>query len=87
MQEQHVQGLDEVELVREVAMPETIPPQDTDQIDRLLQRQEMLVARENAKTSAECAAEIGHVVQLTQIPAMRTNVHAHFQTNQTVSLR
>ena len=66
VKELHVDGLAEVELTQDEARPEVTAVPETTQIDRLLHRQEILMARENAKTSADCAMEIGHVVQLTQ---------------------
>ena len=42
------------------------PAPDATHVDRLLQRQAVLTARENAKTAADCTMEVSHVVQLTE---------------------
>ena len=59
-------GLTAVDLTHDEEMPQEPDAPDTTQVDRLLQRQAVLTARAEAKTAAECAMEVSHVVQLTE---------------------
>ena len=47
-------------------MPQEPEAQDTRHVDRLIQRQEVLTARADAKTVADCAMEVSYVMQLSQ---------------------
>ena len=55
-----------VDLMHDEEMPQEPDAPDTTPVDRLLQRQAVLTARADAKTAAECAMEVSHVVQLTE---------------------
>ena len=55
-----------VDLAHDEEMPQEPDARDTTQVDRLLHRQALLTAREDAKSAAECAMEVSHVVQLTE---------------------
>ena len=59
-------GLTAVDLTHDEEMPQEPDVQDTTHVDRLLQRQEALTARADAKTAANCAMEVSYVVQLTE---------------------
>ena len=59
-------GLTAVDLTHDEEMPQEPDAPDTTHVDRLLQRQAVLTARADAKTAADCAMEVSHVVQLTE---------------------
>ena len=59
-------GLTAVDLTHDEEMPQEPAAQDTTHVDRLLQRQEVLTARADAKTAADCGMEVGYVMQLAQ---------------------
>ena len=59
-------GLTAVDLTHDEEMPQEPDAPDTTHVDRLLQRQAVLIARADAKTAAEFAMEVSHVVQLTE---------------------
>ena len=58
-------GLTAVDLTHDEEMPQEPEAQDTTHVDRLLQRQDVLTARADAKTAADCAVEVSYVMQLT----------------------
>ena len=47
-------------------MPKEPEEQDTRHVDRLIRQQEVLTAQADAKTVADCAMEVSHVMQLSQ---------------------
>ena len=59
-------GLTAVDLTHDEEMPQEPEAQDATHVDRLLQRQEVLTARADAKTAADCAIEVSYVMQLTE---------------------
>ena len=59
-------GLTAVDLRHDEEMPQKPEAQGTRHGDRLLRRQEVLTARSDAKTVAECAMEVSYVMQLSQ---------------------
>ena len=58
-------GLTAVDLTHGEEIPQQPEAQDTTHVDRLLQRQEVLTARADAKTAADCAVQVSYVMQLT----------------------
>ena len=59
-------GLTAVDLRHDEEMPQEPAAQDTIYVDRLLQRQEVLTARADAKTVADYTIEVSYVMQLSQ---------------------
>ena len=57
-------GLTAVDLTHDEEMLQEPEAQDTTHVGRLLQRQDVLTARADAKTTADCAVEVSYVMQL-----------------------
>ena len=59
-------GLTAVDLRHDEEMPPKPEAQDTQHVDRMIRRQEVLTAQSDAKTVADCAMEVSYVMQLSQ---------------------
>ena len=59
-------GLTAVDLRHDEEMPPKPEAQDTQHVDRMIRRQEVLRAQSDAKTVADCAMEVSYVMQLSQ---------------------
>ena len=55
-----------VDLRHDEEMPPKPEAQDTQHVDRMIRRQEVLTAQSDAKTVADCAMEVSYVMQLSQ---------------------